>query len=305
MLRLPANPSLSMNLANLWTRTSVTFDPQLAKDVLFLNGEEQAGDPLRRVTLFLNRVRGMSGVDSRAAVTSQNNFPTGAGIASSAAAFAALALASSTAAGLSLSEIELSRLARRGSGSAARSIPGGFVEWQLGTDEPSSYAFSIAPPEHWDLVDCIAVISSGHKSVGSTEGHAAAPTSPLQNARIADTSRRLDICRKAVLERDFASLANIVEQDSTIMHAVMMTSQPPLFYWLPVSLELMRLIPLWRSEGLPCCFTLDAGPNVHVLCPAKYALEVETCLRKVNGVQQVLTAHPGQAAQLITDEAAG
>ena len=144
---------------------------------------------------------------------SENNFPTGAGIASSASAFAALALAASKAAGLDLPEAELSRLARRGSGSACRSIPGGFVEWQSGTGDEDSFAVSISPPDHWALADCIAVVSAEHKPTGSTEGHALAGTSPLQNARVADAPRRLDVCREAILNRDFNMLAEIIEHD--------------------------------------------------------------------------------------------
>lgn len=125
-------------------------------------------------------MREMAGFSLRAEVHSENNFPAGAGIASSASAFAALALAASAAAGLELSERDLSRLARRGSGSACRSIPGGFVEWQAGTGDEDSFAFSIAPPEHWPLADCIAIVDHEHKATGSTEGHALAATSPLQ-----------------------------------------------------------------------------------------------------------------------------
>jgi diphosphomevalonate decarboxylase len=298
-LRLPANSSLSMNLDGLSTVTTVTFDSDRPGDTFELNGEEQTGSSLRRVSHLLDHIRQMAQISRRARVSSANNFPTGAGIASSAAAFAALALAGSRSAGLELSEAQLSRLARLGSGSASRSIPGGFVEWQAGMNDLDSYAFSIAPASHWDLVDCIAVISTGHKRVGSTEGHAAAPTSPLQAARLADAQSRLDLCRRAVLERDFAVFAEVVERDSTIMHAVMMTSRPPLFYWLPASLDLMLRIPAWRAEGLACCFTLDAGPNVHILCPQACAAEIQTRLSAFPGVRQVLTARPGGPARLI------
>ncbi len=301
-LRLAANSSLSMNLDGLYTRTSVRFDPGLSGDEFHLNEQSVWGRGLDRVSLFLNYVRALAGIALPARVTSSNNFPTGAGIASSAAAFAALALAASTAAGLQLDERSLSRLARLGSGSACRSIPAGYVEWHAGTSDGDSYATSIAPAEHWDLVDCIAILSSGHKSVGSTEGHAAAPTSPLQAARLADASRRLEIARRAVLERDFPSFAEIVEHDSTMMHAVMMTSQPPLFYWEPLSLGIMKAVPLWRRDGLPCCYTLDAGPNVHVLCPAPAVGDVVARLQTMLGQRaRVLTARPGGPAHLVED----
>lgn len=296
-LRLPVNGSTSMNLGGLYARTSVTFDPALCcDDVLRLNGQVESAAALRRVSAFLDHVREMAGVQTFARVVSENNFPIGTGIASSAAAFAALALAASKAIGLELSERELSRLARLGSGSACRSVPGGFVEWQVGEDDADSVAYSIAPPEHWDLADCVAVLKTGHKPVGSTEGHSLAPTSPLQDARVADTPRRLGICREAIMKRDFAALAEIIEQDSNLMHAVMMTSQPPLFYWEPGSLELMRLVKAWRAEGIPAAYTLDAGPNVHVICEAGALTEVRRRLEALPFVRQILVAHPGGPA---------
>jgi diphosphomevalonate decarboxylase len=236
----------------------------------------------------------------RAQVVSENNFPSGAGIASSAAAFAALALAASRAAGLDLSQAKLSRLARRGSGSASRSIPGGFVEWQAGETDEDSYAFSIAPPGHWDLADCVAIVSAGHKQTGSTEGHALAGSSPLQVARVADALRRLDICRRAILERDFEALAKIVELDSDMMHAVMMTSTPGLFYYQPASLTVMQMVREWRAGGTPVCYTVDAGPNIHVICLREYIGETEKNLRELPGVQDVLAASVGGPARIVS-----
>ena len=145
----------------------------------------------------------MSGSCHSALVESENNFPTGTGIASSASGFAALAVAASRAAGLDLDEPALSRLARRASGSACRSVPGGFVEWQAGDNDDNSYAFSIAPTDHWELVDCIAIISQTHKSTTSQEGHLLARSSPLQAARVESSPGRLSICRQAILQRDF------------------------------------------------------------------------------------------------------
>jgi len=202
ILRLPSNGSISMNLDGLFTRTTVNFNSS-QRDSLLINGHLVTGKGLERVSYILDIVREMAKLKERAEVSSVNNFPAGAGIASSAAAFAALAIASSQAAGLILSEQQLSRLARRGSGSASRSIPGGFVEWQVGTGDEDCVAISIAPPEHWALVDCVAIVNASHKKTGSTEGHALARTSPLQVGRVADTPRRLDICRTAILKKDF------------------------------------------------------------------------------------------------------
>ena len=298
-LRLPMNGSISMNLDGLYTHTTVSFQPSLSFDELIINGHEVRGAGLDRISYVLDIIRGMADIYDQAEVISENNFPSGAGIASSASAFAALALAGSKAAGLSLGEPELSRLARRGSGSAARSIPAGFVEWQAGTNDEDSFAFSIAGPSHWDLVDCIAILSASHKKTGSTEGHAIASTSPLQAGRVADAPRRLEICRKAILERDFEAFTSIVELDSDLMHAVMMTSTPALYYWKPASLEVMSCVRQWRAEGIPVCYTVDAGPNVHVLCPETAAPRVEKQLSEIGGVNNVLIARAGGPARIV------
>jgi diphosphomevalonate decarboxylase len=299
-LRIPSNGSISMNLEGLYSRTQVSFEPSLQHDQLVLNGNQTKGIALERVSALLEHVREMAGLRQCALVESENNFPTGTGIASSASAFAALALAASCAAGLELDERELSRLARRGSGSACRSVPGGFVEWIAGEDDESSYAVSIAPPEHWDLVDHVAIVSQEHKPTGSNEGHPLADTSLLQAPRLADTPRRLDICRLAILKRDFQALAEVMEVDSNMMHAVMMTSAPILLYWQPATLGVMRSVVGWRKGGIPACYTIDAGPNVHVICQADYASQVKERLEQVPGVKKVLTASPGRPARCLT-----
>ena len=288
-LRLPSNGSISMNLDGLFTRTTVSFSPSAQTDSLLLNHRPVTGPGLDRVSYILDIVRGMADLPHRAEVVSENNFPAGAGIASSAAAFAALALSASKAAGLNLSEAQLSALARRGSGSASRSIPAGFVEWKAGTNDEDSYAVSIAPPEHWALTDCVAVVNAGHKKTGSTEGHALAGTSPLQAARVDDAPRRLEICRQAILQRDFAAFAEIIELDSDMMHAVMMTSRPPLMYWQAATLGIFHAVREWRAAGLPCAYTVDAGANVHVLCPREQAGAVEKRLRDLPGVDRKST----------------
>jgi len=289
-----------MNLDGLFTRTTVSFQSALSSDALIINGYNVTGKGLDRVSYILDIIRGMENIHDHAEVTTENNFPSGAGIASSASAFAALALAGSKAAGLNLTEPGLSRLARRGSGSASRSVPSGFVEWQAGTTDEDSYAFSIAEPNHWNLTDCIAIVSASHKKTGSTEGHAIAPTSPLQAARVADAPRRLEICRKAILDRDFDTFASIVELDSDMMHSVMMTSTPALHYWDAASISVMSAVRQWREEGLSACYTVDAGPNVHVICPESESHTVNKRLLGIDGVMDVLVAKAGGAAKIIT-----
>jgi diphosphomevalonate decarboxylase len=299
-LHIPANGSISMALAELITQTSVTFEVGLTCDELVLNGEKLTGNSLERVSHLLDRVRQMAGIGTFAKVISENNFPLSAGIASSASGFAALSLAASHAAGLTLDERSLSRLARTGSGSACRSIPGGFAEWLTGSNDLDSYAVSIAPPDYWGLVDCIAVVSQAEKAQSSLTGHLLASTSPLQAARLAETPHRLDLCRRAIQERDFSALAEIVEMDSNLMHAVMLTSLPPLLYWQPATVAIMQAVHTWRNEGLPVCYTIDAGPNVHVLCLQPIFATVCQRLQQIPGVIKLISTHPGGPARLVS-----
>lgn len=298
--RIPANASLSMNIGCLATRTTVTYDPQLERDTLTLNGKPVNDEGLLRVGRFMDRIRAVAGKKRFAHVESETNFPVGAGLASSASGFAALALAGTAALGLALSERALSSLARFGSGSACRSIPGGFVAWRTDPLTGDSYARSIAPPDHWDLVDCIAILSDVHKPVGSEEGMRLADSSPLQTARVLDAERRFNLCQEAILARDFDTLAEVAELDSNMMHAVMMTADPPLFYWLPESLALMKAVKRWQGEGLPATYTLDAGPNVHVICTGDAAEEVLSRLREFPGVLDVLQGTPAGPARLLS-----
>jgi diphosphomevalonate decarboxylase len=288
-----------MNLEGLFTQTTLTWDEALAQDQLTLNGNAASEAALQRTAQYLNQIRTRYGVQAHAQIESANNFPTGAGIASSASGFAALAVAATAAAGLDLPEHELSALARLGSGSASRSVPSGFVRWQVGQDHASSYADSIAAPNHWELVDLIAIVSQGHKAVGSTEGHALADTSDLQAGRLHHVQARYETCQQAILERDFATFAEVVEQDSNLMHAVMMTSVPPLFYWLPSSIGIMHAVKTWRADGLQVCYTLDAGPNVHCITTAQDAPHVQAKLQTMGGILEIKRANVGGGAQVV------
>ena len=299
---IPSNGSISMNIGCLSTKTSVEFDSALKKDALILNGEPISGGALARVGRFMDRIRQMAGQNLYAHIISENNFPIGAGLASSASGFAALALAGTAALGLELSERELSVLARYGSGSACRSIPGGFVEWLVAPHTGETYAQSIAPPEHWDLVDCIAILSDAHKPVGSEEGMRRAGSSPLQEARVHDAERRLEVCRQAILKRDFKALAGVTELDSNMMHAVMMTSDPPLYYWQAGSLSIMRAVKAWQEEGIEVTFTLDAGPNVHLITTRVFMGEIIHRLRDLPDVREVITGMPAGPARLLAND---
>jgi len=298
-LRLPANSSLSMNLAALATTTTVEFHPDLNADGVTIDDAEATASARERVIKHLDRVRALASINTKASVISRNNFPAGTGLASSASAFAALTVAACAAAGLQLSTDALSRLARRASGSACRSVPGGYVLWDSCNVDDCSYGRTIAPPDHWDLHDVIAIVESAHKATGSTEGHAIAGTSPLQAARVASTPGRLERCRAAILARDFPALADVIEQDALAMHAVMMTSVPSLLYWRPATLAVMQAVRAWRTDGLAVAFTIDAGPNVHCICPAESSAQVERLVRAIPGVERVLVSAVGGGSHVV------
>jgi diphosphomevalonate decarboxylase len=304
-LTLPYNESISMNLDSCSTTTTVRFDQSLNDDevlITWYGQSEQAvtGSPRDRVVAHLDRIRARSGVEARARVTSANNFPAAAGIASSASAFAALTLAGATAAGLRLDERELSILARQsGSGSACRSIPDGFVHWQHdGTDE-GSYAVSVARPEHWDLVDIVAVVSAEVKRVGSAENHRLVSTSPYFGVRLQEVPGRVAHTLLAIRARNLGELGAICEADAISLHVVAMTAIPATFYWNAGTMAVVHAIHAWRNEGLFAYFTMDAGANVHVLCSAKDRSEVDGRLQALPEVQWTIANGPANGARLL------
>jgi len=288
-----------MNLDGLYTETTVIWDNQLTRDQLIINGRSAETFARDRVSTHLDFIRRRLGLSAHAQVKSANNFPMGAGIASSASSFAALTVAAVAAAGFELLERELTTIARLGSGSASRSIPAGFVEWYAGATHEESYAVSFAPPNYWELTDIIAIISDEHKAVISSDGHRSANSSDLQSARVVGAVERFETCKQAVLSRNFETFAEVVERDSNLMHAVMMTSRPPLFYWQPATLMVMETIRRWRAEGLEVCYTLDAGPNVHCICLRNSIELVSQRLRTMSGVVDIRVANVGGPATVI------
>jgi len=292
-LRLPANDSLSITLGALTTTTTVTYDAALKSDQFTLNHVVQTDPDTARVSAHLDLIRHLAHEQRRAHVESVNSFPAGAGIASSASGFAALTVAACAAAGLTLDSTALSRLARRGSGSAARSMLGGFVQLHAGSDDALCFAEQLADIHHWPLRDLIVVSDRSHKLTGSTGGHHSAPSSPLQAARVSDAARRIRVCREAIQERDFHKLAAIAELDSNLMHAIMFTSTPPLLYWNATTIHAMQAVTDLRSKGYEVLYTVDAGPNVHCICSPSDEETVLKVLQNLPGVKDVLQSGVG------------
>jgi diphosphomevalonate decarboxylase len=298
-LHLPTTPSVSMNLDGLHIITTVAFDAGFKSDTLTINDAPASATALQRVSQHLDRVRALAETQACARVVSRANFAAGTGLASSAAAFAALTVAATAALDMNLSQKTLSGLARLGSGSACRSIPPGFVEWVAGGRHETSVARSIAAPDHWALCDCIAILDTTHKAVGSREGKARASTSALDQMRVAGGADRAEACKAAILRRDLGRLGRITEAESVMMHAVTMTSRPPIVYWTPDTLRVIRAVVAWRAAGLAVYHTEDAGPNVHCICEEADAGQVAGQLEALPGVKTVLVARPGEGAQVV------
>jgi diphosphomevalonate decarboxylase len=298
-INLPLNNSISMTLADAHTTTTVAWEDAavLPTDQVMIDDAPLDARAAERVVRHLDRIRALAGSDRRARVASRNNFPMAAGIASSASGFAALTVAGCQALGLELDATRLSALARLGSGSASRSLFGGFVEWEQGQDDATSVARPLHPPEHWALYDLVLVVSQTAKQVSSEGGHRLAATSPLLAGRLATLPHALDEVRQAIAQRNLRRLGPVIEQDALAMHAVMMTSTPSLLYWQPGTIEILHAVHRWRAEGLAVYFTIDAGPNVHLICEEAEVDTVRRLAADLPSVQQVIVSRPGPGPQ--------
>ena len=298
-INLPYNNSISMNLSNCRTTSTVEFISSLTEDEVVINSKRVDENVSARVSVFLDIIRQWSGVKTKARVCSVNNFPSDAGIASSASAFSALALAGSRAAGLNLSLKKLSILARMGSGSACRSLVDGFGEWWKGTNFDNSYAVQLAKPSYWDLVDVVAVVSADKKKSSSTEGHGVAETSPYFIQRVANLPKRISALKKAFKSRDFDEFGRLIEEEAIDLHVMAMTSHPPIFYLTSGTFAVIEKLKELREKNIKGFFTMDAGPNVHVICQAKDAQTINRTLKKLTCVKFTIVNRPCEGTRII------
>jgi len=299
-LMIPTTSSLSLTLDDTWTTTTVSFDGGTGDtDAVSINGSAPSGTALTRVSGFLDLVRERSGITQRANVTSISTVPLAAGLASSAAGFAALAAAASRAAGMDLDGRALSRLARRGSGSAARSVFGGLVLWNAGDDDATSYAEPVQDAightaSDLDLAMVVVVLSGGRKTISSTKAMRQTMTaSPLYPAWVEASRQDLRDALEAVRCGDLARLGKVAEANALGMHASMMAARPAIMYWLPRTIEVLHVIGEMRQDGLPAWATIDAGPNVKVLTQASSAEQVAAALRERVPGAEVSVRRPG------------
>jgi len=307
-LNLPAAGSLSLTLADFGSETTVRFAPDAAgedgRDRVLFAGAPAEPRFAARVQRFLDLVRAQAGIPLPAEVATVNSVPTAAGLASSAAGFAALALAASRAAGLPLSPAELSQLARRGSGSAARSIFGGFAEMSAGvrTDGADAVARGLLDENAWDVRLCVAITAAGEKAIGSTAAmERTTLTSPYYGGWLASVPVDLAEARSAIAARDLAALGAIAERSALRMHACALAADPHILYWNPATLAAIATVKELRAGSVPAYFTIDAGPHVKVLCASTDAPRVQAALAATPGVMRVLLLAPGKGAHIVSE----
>ena len=296
-LNLPAVGSLSLTLDRFGTETTV--EPA-EDDAFVLGGHAVAADEARKVTAFLDRVRALAGSTTRARVTSRNDVPTAAGLASSASAFAALALAATRAYGVDVGERALSQLARQGSGSAARSIFGSFVLLHCGVRDDGDDCFAEPLPSTLDVRLVVVRCGEGKKDTGSTDGmEHTASTSPYFRAWVDTHAADLEAARGALRDADLARLGEVMEHSTLKMHATTLAARPGFFYFQPTTIAALQQVRALRAQGTPCWATMDAGPHVKVLCAPDVADVVAAAMTAVPGVRGVDVAAPGPAARVL------
>lgn len=302
-LILPMNNSLSLTLDGFHTTTTVTFKEELTQDSFVLDNQSIVGEQYHRVTEYLDFIRTYAERPNLyAEVHSTNEVPTAAGFASSASGFAALASAATRALGLSLSEKELSWLTRRGSGSACRSIYGGFAEWKQGNkaDGKDSYAVQVAPQNHWDIRVAAVVLSATKKEVSSREGmKRTVDTSVFYPGWVESIEKDLNEMKRGIKDRDFQKVGQIAEANCLKMHATTLGANPPFTYWHDTTMAVMQTVQAMRNNGVLAFFTIDAGPNVKVLYLPENEKEVQQTLLAVPGVTDVILSRSGQGVSYI------
>lgn len=299
-LVLPFTGSLSMTLDALTTETEVIFTGATGADQLWLDGAPAQSGEARRATALLDLIRAKQPGLGAAEMHSRNSFPTAGGLASSASGFAALSAAAAWAAGIEVTSEQLSVLARRASGSACRSVFGGFVEWVRGerADGEDSVARPVLPADAWDVAMAIAIVDTGRKEHSSRDAmKQSVLTSPFFGAWVETTQQDLNAARAAVRARDLEALGRIAERSFLKMHATAMTSDPPALFWKGPTLELIERVRKLRSEGIGAWATIDAGPHVAAFCAGADVGRVAAALRLIPGVREVVETRPGPGVE--------
>lgn len=302
VLNLPAVGSVSITLDTLTTTTHVSRRDADGDDYLVLNGRVGTAAQIDKLIKLAATFRELCGSADRVRVSSDNNFPTAAGLASSASGYAALVMALDAFYQTGLSRERLSALARTGSGSAARSLFGGFVRMHPGHEinGRDAVATPLLDGEDWPLEVVVAIASEHAKSVSSTVGmEATRTTSPFYSQWVATQDADIDRAVAAIEARDFDALGEVSEYSCLKMHGLMLSARPGLVYWNHATTACIHAVRAMRAEGVPVFFTIDAGPQLKAVCAPGAADLVAQRLSQVDGVSRVLKVGLGNGARII------
>ena len=292
---LPAVGSISITLDALRTRMTVDLDAGISADELFVN-ERPRLDMSPRISRCLDNTLGDE--RPRARVQSSSNFPIAAGLASSASSFAALTVAALDAAGVDAETEQVARLAGRASGSAARSLYGGFVE--LSNEGDAIRVQQLCSEDVWPLKVIVAVTETGPKAIGSTEAmEISRETSPFYSRWVEKQTEDLTVAREAIANRDFGKLASVAEHNCLKMHSVMWASRPPTVFWNAATMRCLTTVRQLQAEGRSVFFTIDAGPQVKAVCLPDDVDAVRAALAATDGVQELIVSDLGPGARIV------
>lgn len=299
-LIIPQTDSISLTLADFYTDTTVAFDDQLSADSLKIDNKPIFDKEALKVQKVLDLVRNLAKINTYAKVSSTNHVPMAAGLASSASGFAALTAAASRAAGLDLSDTDLSRLARQGSGSASRSIFGGFVQWHSGNDNETSFATQIDSAQNLDIKVVALIIKKSRKKHSSTQAmRESVETSPYYPVWRQVVAKDLKTITQAIRTHDFDLLGSTSELNAMRMHALTLSSDPAFTYFNGQTIELLEKVKELRANNVNCYATVDAGPNIKVLCQSKDLNQIITVFSQLIGPENVIATEPGSGIQYL------
>ena len=290
-LNIPATPSLAITLGDLRTTSHIE---ESASEVVILDGERVTDVKLERWLELLRKHYDLPPLH----IESSSDFPANSGLASSASGFAALTVAISSAFDLRLSLQEQCEWARRGSGSAARSLHGGFVA--LEPEKSLCNVTQVLGEREWDLSIVIAITSDRAKTTGSTAGMTASrDTSPFYDGWLRATVEAYELALVATRRKDFEVLARIAEGSCRQMHALMLSTEPALIYWNAATLNCIEAVTGMHDDGIKVFYTIDAGSHLKAVCEADAATLVSDRLSEVEGVRSVITSRIGGPASIV------
>ncbi|TLZ67262.1 MAG: diphosphomevalonate decarboxylase [Methanobacteriota archaeon] len=294
LLRLPYHDSISVCTAPLTTRTTIEFG-DFPRDAATIDARPIGGHEMERILSVVEPVRARAKMRTRFRMASTNDFPSNIGLGASASGFAALALASSTAAGLDLDLQEVSRIARRGAGSAARAVTGGFSKWKMGVADEDSFSVQLAGTD-LQLAMVIALVPAYKET---EDAHREATTSPFFHARLAEMPRLIAEMELAIRRKEIRAVCALAERDTLMLHGITMTGAGEMVLWRPDTLRVILAVKKMREEGLPAFFSIDTGATVYVNTSPDRGDEVESHIKEL-GIETIRCT-VGGPARLVTD----